>query len=62
MENEIIKIVSRVLVLMKAEKISANLFMLKREILQEANVWSCQMEKSRQRCDILNSTTCSNKV
>ncbi|KAH9803717.1 hypothetical protein KPL71_001892 [Citrus sinensis] len=37
-ENEIMKIVKGVLVLMKAEKISANLFMLKGEILQEADV------------------------
>ena len=36
-ENGIIKIVKSALVLMKAEKISANLFMLKGETLQEAD-------------------------
>ncbi|KAH9762162.1 Integrase catalytic domain-containing protein [Citrus sinensis] len=36
-ENEIMKIVKGELVLMKAEKIGANLFMLKRETLQEAD-------------------------
>ena len=37
-ENGIIKIVKGALVLMKAEKIGANLFMLKRETLQEVDV------------------------
>ena len=37
MENGIIKIVKGVLVLMKAEKISANLIMLKGKTLQEVN-------------------------
>ncbi|KAH9753878.1 Integrase catalytic domain-containing protein [Citrus sinensis] len=37
-ENEIMKIVKGALVLMKAEKIGANLFMLKGETLQEADV------------------------
>ncbi|KAH9781907.1 retrovirus-related pol polyprotein from transposon TNT 1-94-like protein [Citrus sinensis] len=36
-ENEIMKIVKGALVLMKAEKIGANLFMLKRETLQETD-------------------------
>ena len=36
-ENEIMKIVKGALVLMKAEKIDANLFMLKGEPLQEAD-------------------------
>ena len=36
MENVIIKIVRGVLVLMKAKKINANLFVLKGEILEEA--------------------------
>ena len=37
MENEIMKIVKGALVLMKVEKIGANLFMLKGETLQEAD-------------------------
>ena len=37
-ENGIMKIVKGALVLMKAEKINANLFMLKGETLQEADV------------------------
>ena len=37
-ENEIMKIVKGTLVLMKAEKIDANLFMLKGETLQEVDV------------------------
>ena len=36
-ENEIIKIARGALVLLKAEKIEANLFMLKRETLQEVD-------------------------
>ena len=39
-ENEIMKIVKGALVLIKAEKISANLFMLKGETLQEADAVS----------------------
>ena len=46
-ENEIMKIVKGALVLMKVEKIGANLFMLKRETLQEAMRVSHQMEKSQ---------------
>ena len=37
-ENKIMKIARCALVLMKAEKIGANMFMLKREILQKADV------------------------
>ena len=37
MENEIMKIVKGALVLMKEEKIGANLFMLKRETLKEVD-------------------------
>ncbi|KAH9708912.1 retrovirus-related pol polyprotein from transposon TNT 1-94-like protein [Citrus sinensis] len=39
-ENEIMKIVKGALVLMKAEKIGANLFMFKRDTLQEADAWA----------------------
>ena len=37
MENEIIKIVKGALILMKAEKIAANMYMLNGEILQDAD-------------------------
>lgn len=38
MKNDIIKIVKGALVLMKAEKFSANLFILKKETLQEVDM------------------------
>ena len=41
------KIVKGALVLMKVKKIGTNLFMLKRETLQEAIRMSHQMEKSQ---------------
>ncbi|KAH9725675.1 Integrase catalytic domain-containing protein [Citrus sinensis] len=53
-ENGIMKIVKGALVLMKAEKISANLFMLKGETLQEAD--ACVASNGRVNDDVASQT------
>ena len=61
-KNEIMKIVRSTLVLMKAENICSNLFMLKGETLQEATACvASNREESTMMC-ISNLVTCGNKV
>ena len=61
-ENGIMNIVRSALVLMEAENICANLFMLKGETLQEATTcFASNGEESTMMC-ISNLATCGNKV
>ena len=61
-ENRIMKIVKGALVLMKADMIGANLFMLKGKTLQKIDACVASNGEEWRWCDISSLAKCQNKV